>query len=285
MTPLVEPSWVASLPGDPLLVLFDATLPPVGVTPKVDTQARYLAAHLPGALFFDIEALSDDATSLPHMLPSPERFGRAMSRLGVSEAATIVVYEQGDVFSAPRAWWMLRTFGARNVYVLHGGLRAWMEAGLPIEAGAVHRAPAIFQAQLQENQVSGFAEIQRMLAQPPAAECNAQIVDARSAGRFEGAAPEPRAGLSSGHMPGAVNVPYTELIEGARFKPAEELCRSFEARHVDLHRPITTTCGSGVTAAVVLLGLEICGAQKVRLYDGSWAEYAQQAGAVIEKAG
>jgi len=277
MNPLVAPSWLASRLQDPSTIVLDATLPPVGVTPPIDTHARYLESHIPGALFFDIEQLSDHATTLPHMLPSPEGFSRSMSALGVGDTSTIFVYEHQGVFSAPRAWWMLRTFGAQHVYLLDGGLRAWTDSGLPTESGSVHRAPARFHATLHRDAVVDLSQLRDRLAQ------HQEVLDARSAARFNGTAPEPRPGLSSGHMPGATNIPFTELVEGGRFKPAEKLREYFSAKNVDLREPITTTCGSGVTAAVVALGLAVVGAQNVSLYDGSWAEYAQQPESVIEK--
>jgi thiosulfate/3-mercaptopyruvate sulfurtransferase len=277
MNPLVTPSWLADRLGDPGTVILDATLPPVGVTPPVDTRSRYLANHITGAIFFDIEDLSDRSTPLPHMLPTSEAFSRDMSALGVDDRMAIVIYEQEGVFSAPRAWWMLRSFGARNVYILDGGLRAWMDAGLPTSAGPVHRAPSKFRAKLIPDGVVDFAQIQQRITE------RGQILDARSAGRFTGASPEPRPGISSGHMPGAINIPFAELAMDGRMKPADQLREIFAAKGVDMQQPITTTCGSGVTAAVIALGLEIAGADRVNLYDGSWAEYAQHPEAVIEK--
>ena len=277
MNPLVTPSWLNSRLGDLGTVVLDATLPPVGVSPPIDTRARYAASHIPGAVFFDIDELSDHSTALPHMLPTPEAFSRSMSSLGVGEQMTIVIYEQEGVFSAPRAWWMLRTLGAKQVYILDGGLRAWIEAGLPVQSGQVQRAPATFEAKLNHDAVKDFSNVQRMIAG------HAQILDARSSGRFTGRTPEPRPGISSGHMPGAVSVPFTELIEDGRLKPAERLRELFSAKGVDMREPITTTCGSGVTAAVIALGLQLAGAENVSLYDGSWAEYAQHPEAVIEK--
>lgn len=279
MNPLVSVDWLAERLGDTEVVVLDATLPPVGVLPAVDTRARYIAQHIPGAIFFDIDELSDHSTPLPHMLPTEEEFARSMAALGVSDDATIVVYEQEGVFSAPRAWWMLRTFGAQSVHVLDGGLRAWIDAGLPVESGKVQRAAARFNAKLDHDAVNDFAGIQKMIA----GDISGKILDARSAGRFAGTSPEPRAGINSGHMPGAVSLPFTELAEDGRLRPAEALREIFSAKGVDLKQPVTTTCGSGVTAAVLALGLEIAGAKSVRLYDGSWAEYAQQPGAVIEK--
>jgi len=277
MNPLVTPTWLAARLQNPNTIILDATLPPVGVTPLIDTHARYLSKHIPGAIFFDIEELSDHATSLPHMLPTPEDFSRSMSALGVGDNTTIVVYEQESVFSAPRAWWTLRTFGARHVHILDGGLRAWTEANLPTESGHVHHAPAIFHATLNHKAVKNLSQLKDNITN------HQQILDARSATRFNGTAPEPRPGLSSGHMPGATSVPFTELVEDGRLKPADKLRELFLAKQVNLQQPITTTCGSGVTAAVIALGLEVAGAQNVTLYDGSWAEYAQQPESVIEK--
>lgn len=277
MDPLVGPHWLAGRLRAPDTVILDATLPPVGVDPPVDTRSRYLATHIPGAVFFDIDELSDHSTDLPHMLPTAETFSRQMSELGIGQGATIVVYEQQGVFSAPRAWWMLRTFGAREVHVLDGGLRAWLEAGLPTESGEVRRPAANFAARLNPDAVKTLALIRQMLFE------GGQVADARSAGRFAGTAPEPRPGLSSGHMPGSISVPFTDLVEDGRLKSGPRLRELFKARGLDLTRPITTSCGSGVTAAVVLLGLELAGASQVGLYDGSWAEYARQPDAVIEK--
>ena len=277
MNPLVPTSWLAGRLDDPRTVVLDATLPPVGITPPVDTFARYVASHISGAIFFDIEALSDRSTPLPHMMPTAEAFSLDMSALGIDDRMAICIYEQEGVFSAPRAWWMLRTFGARDVSILDGGLRAWVEAGLPTCSGPVHRTPANFHATLDREALRDFPQMQQVIAG------RGQILDARSAGRFTGATPEPRSGISSGHMPGATSIPYTDLVEDGRLRSVEQLHKVFEAKGVNLKQPITTTCGSGVTAALVALGLEIAGADRVSLYDGSWAEYAQRREAVIEK--
>jgi thiosulfate/3-mercaptopyruvate sulfurtransferase len=282
MNPLVAPAWLASRLDDPAIVILDATLPPVGVTPPVDTRARYLAQHIPGAVFFDIDELSDHSTDLPHMLPTPEEFARSMSALGVGDDSCIVIYEQEGVFSAPRAWWMLRTFGARDVHVLDGGLRAWIDGGFRTDSGRVERAPAHFRATFNRDAVKDFAQVQRLLAERSQIE-RSQILDARSPARFTGEAPEPRYGVGSGHMPGAINVHYAELAEAGRMKSVEKLRELFAAKGVNLQAPITTSCGSGVTAAVISLAVELCGAERVSLYDGSWAEYATRPEAVIEK--
>jgi thiosulfate/3-mercaptopyruvate sulfurtransferase len=277
MNPLHPPLWLASRLQDPKTIVLDATLPPVGVTQPVDTRSRYFDRHIPGAIFFDIDELSDHTTPLPHMLPTADNFSRSMSALGIGNNMTIVVYEQEGVFSAPRAWWMLRTFGAKHVYILDGGLRTWTETGLPTESGPVHRPAASFHATLNRNAIKDLSQLRGKLAK------HQQILDARSAGRFNGTAPEPRPGLSSGHMPGATSVPFTDLVEDGRLKPVDKLRELFLAKDVDLQQPITTTCGSGVTAAVIALGLEVVGAKDISLYDGSWAEYAQQPDSVIEK--
>ena len=281
MNPLITASWLAGRLRAPGTVVLDATLPPVGVTPPPDTRARYLASHIPGAIFFDIDELSDHSTSLPHMLPTPEAFSRSMSALGIGDCDRIVVYEQEGVFSAPRAWWMLRVLGAQDVHILDGGLRGWIEGGFPTASAAVQRPASSFHATLDHAAVKDFAQIQRMIAE--GAQIGMQILDARSAARFTGASPEPRPGLSSGHMPGAISVPFTELVEDGRLKSAEKLRELFTAKGVEIREPVTTSCGSGVTAAVVALALEIAGAERVSLYDGSWAEYAQRPEAVIEK--
>jgi thiosulfate/3-mercaptopyruvate sulfurtransferase len=278
MDPLVSVSWLSTRLTDPNVAILDATLPPVGVKPPINTRARYQDQHIPGAIFFDIEEFSDRTSPYPHMLLAPGSFARSLSQLGISEKMEIIVYEQEVVFSAPRAWWMLRTFGAANVHLLDGGLRAWLEASLPTESGTVQRPPATFQATFNQQAVNDYQQIQQRIAQ------REQILDARSAVRFHGTAPEPRPGIHSGHMPGATNVPFTELADGNRMKSAQELRRIFAAQGVDVNKPITTTCGSGVTAAVVLLGLELAGANQVSLYDGSWSEYAAQPDATIEEA-
>lgn len=277
MNLLVSPAWLAAHLGDPSIAILDATLPPVGVSPPVDTHARYLTRHLPGAVFFDIEAFSDPASGLPHMLPSPDHFARGMGALGLCETMTFVVYEQEGVFSAPRAVWTLRTFGVRTVHLLDGGLQAWADAGLPTASGPVARTGANFHARLDAGAVVNFEQLQSLLT------AGDQILDARSAGRFAGTAPEPRPGLPSGHMPGATSVPFTDLVAAGRLRQPAELAAIFERKGVDLARPITTTCGSGITAAVVSLALELAGARQITLYDGSWAEYAAHPQVRIER--
>jgi thiosulfate/3-mercaptopyruvate sulfurtransferase len=285
MDSLVTADWLAERLLDPGVLVVDATMPPVGVTPPVDTRARYLERHIPGAVFLDIEEFSDHTSGLPHTLPSAEEFSRKITELtapkSITDATTFVVYEQDGVYSAPRAWWMLRVFGAKKVFLLDGGLRAWVEAGFETESGVAKRdavgASDDFHAVLDRDAVKDYAQVQAMIAG------GGQILDARSAGRFTGGLPEPRPGLSSGHMPGATSVPYLELTEDGRMMSAEKLRAVFAAKAVEMDEPITASCGSGVTAAVIALGLEIAGAKNVSLYDGSWAEYASRPDAVIVK--
>jgi thiosulfate/3-mercaptopyruvate sulfurtransferase len=274
MDSLVSVSWLANqLPRQSVVVL-DATLPVVGS--NINVRERYLAEHIPGAFFFDIEDISDQSSALPHMLPKPEAFSHNMSELGIKSSTTIVVYEQATMYSAPRAWWTLRAFGAANVYLLNGGLEAWRRAGFPLESGEVARRRGSFQAELDKTAIKDFAEMQMLVGG------RAQILDARSAGRFDGTSPEPRPGISSGHVPGAINIPFDLLVDGHYLRPKSELRKVFEGNDVSLTEPIVTMCGSGVTAAVLNLGLTVVGAGNVSLYDGSWTEYAQKPGALIE---
>ena len=275
MHPLVDPAFVAGRLQDSGFVVLDATLSPPGVALSPDVRSRYLERHIPGAVFFDIEELSEPNSPLPHTLPRAEEFAREMARLGIGSNMTLVVYEQEGVFSAPRARWMLRAFGVREVYVLDGGLHAWEASGYPTETGYVERPSAYFRAAPDPNAVQSSRQVQASLKR------GAQVLDARSAVRFAGTAPEPRPGLRSGHMPGSTNVPFTDLVESGRLRATEELQAIFAARGVRLDQPITTTCGSGITAAVVALALEVSGAPQVSVYDGSWAEYAAQPDAVI----
>jgi thiosulfate/3-mercaptopyruvate sulfurtransferase len=275
--PLVSPQWLAQALASPRVCALDASwhLPTAGR----DARAEHLAAHIPGAPFFDIDALSDASSDLPHMLPDAAAFGRAMDALGVSEDMTLVVYDSIGLFSAPRAWWTLRVFGARDVRVLDGGLPAWRAAGLPLESGTVTRAPAIFHARLDAGAVANMAEVRSALA-----DGSAQVADARSAERFSGAAAEPRPGLPAGHMPGARNLPMGLVQAQGRMKAPADVLAAFAQAGLDPDRPMVTSCGSGVTAAVLNLALAVAGKPQPRLYDGSWTEWASRGGAV-ERAG
>lgn len=275
--PLVSPQWVAQQLGSPDLAILDASwhLPAAGRDPR----AEFTQGHIPGAVFFDIDAISDPASGLPHMLPDTPSFAKAMGALGLSENMTIVVYDTLGLFSAPRAWWTLQTFGASNVYVLDGGLPAWRAAELPIESGEAEPEPAIFNAQLNNGAVASIEDVAAALRNH-----TAQVADARSAERFSGAAPEPRPGLRSGHMPGAKNLPMGKLVADGRMKPPADLLAAFHEARLDPDAPLITSCGSGVTAAVINLALACAGKPAPRLYDGSWTQWASTPNAPIEPA-
>jgi thiosulfate/3-mercaptopyruvate sulfurtransferase len=265
--PLVSPSWLAERLNDPEIQIVDATW----YMPDEDGDglADYLAGHIPGAVFFDIDAIADQASGLPHMLPSPEAFAKAASALGLRREATIVVYDGRNMFSAPRVWWTLRIMGFPNVLVLDGGLRRWRAEGRPIETASVEPAPTPLSPAFRPELVRDLAAVQAHLAKG-----DAQLVDARASPRFRGEAPEPRAGLRSGHMPGAKNVPWSALVAAdGTLKPPEALRAAFEGADVDLNQPMVGTCGSGVTAAVLALGLARLGRVDMPVYDGSWAEW------------
>ncbi len=266
---IVTPTWLAENLGAPDLAVLDAScyLP----TTLRDADQEYLAGHIPGAQRFDIETIADTASPLPHMLPTREAFAEAVGAMGISERDTIVCYDGLGMFSSPRVWWTFRLFGAERVFVLEGGMPAWKAAGLPLEQGAVSRPPTRFHAREPADIVADLARIQSVLT-----ERSAQVVDARSAERFRGDAPEPRPGLRAGHIPGSLNVPHTAVVRDGRMLPPDDVRAAFLAGGVDLDRPIVTTCGSGVTAATLWLALDALGIEAVGLYDGSWSEWGSR---------
>ncbi|KAB1070146.1 3-mercaptopyruvate sulfurtransferase [Methylobacterium planeticum] len=270
-SPLVTPAWLHERLDAPDIIVLDGSwyLPAAGR----DAAAEYRAAHIPGAIRFDIDAMSDEGSSLPHMLPRPEVFASRMRSLGIGDGMHIVVYDGMGLFSAPRVWWMLRTFGVRDVAVLDGGLPAWVEAGYPTEDGEPHpRDRRHFTARLDHGAVADAGDIARALSAGAT-----QVVDARSAPRFRGEEAEPRPGVRPGHMPGARNLHYAALQENGRLKDTEQLRAIFAENGVDPDQPVITTCGSGVTAAIISLALETLGRPARSLYDGSWSEWGADA--------
>lgn len=267
--PVVSAEWLATHLRDPNVRVFDATyfLP----NEAGDPRGGYEAEHIPGAVFFDIDAVADPSSDLPHMLPSAEQFARDVGALGVSNDDAVVVYDQRGLFSAARVWWSFRVFGHEAVAVLDGGLPRWKALGQPVESGSVEPEPRRFVAHEDPGLVRRREEVRSALAS--GAE---QVLDVRPAGRFRGDDPEPRAGLRSGHMPGAVNLPFRELLrdDGTLHSP-DELRARFEGAGVDLERPLTTSCGSGLTAALAALAAQIAGHPRAAVYDGSWAEWGR----------
>ena len=263
---LVSTDWVAERLGNDDFVVVDGSyyLPAM----KRNAREEYLAGHIPGAVYFDLDAISDHSSALPHMLPSPEAFSSAMRTMGIGDGLTIVVYDGVGLFSAPRVWWTFRTFGVRDVYILDGGLTKWKAEGRPLDYGEVKRTPRHFTARFNRGAVADVDDVQKALAHP-----DVQVVDARSAGRFAGTAPEPRPGLKSGHMPGALNLPFDTLLEDGRLIAPDKIRAAFERAGVDLDKPVVTTCGSGVTAAVLWFALDALGKEPKALYDGSWTEW------------
>ncbi|MCQ8781646.1 3-mercaptopyruvate sulfurtransferase [Mangrovibrevibacter kandeliae] len=266
---LITPQELAADFGGDRLSIVDASwyLPAQGR----DARAEFAAAHLPGAVFFDQDAVVMPDAGLPHTLPSPEIFAAAAGALGIRAGDTIVVYDGMGLFSAPRVWWMFRTFGASDVRILDGGFPAWQAAGLPVESGGALPEPATFDVRFDPDAVVGLAEMRRIV------EARAvQIADARPAERFKGSQPEPRPGVRAGHMPGARSLPAAALAADGRLKSEADLRTLFADAGLDPAQPVVTSCGSGVTAAAINFALAALGEHPARLYDGSWTEWGSR---------
>lgn len=273
---LVSTEWLAASLNAPDLQVLDASwhMPAA----KRDPHAEFLERHIPGARFFDIDAISDRTNPLPHMVPPPEQFATQMQALGVGDQTRVVVYDVHGLMTAARAWWLLRLFGHGQVFVLDGGLPNWLAEGRPVATGAPSPAPTtVFTPRLNLHLIRDHGQVTQALGAAH------QVVDARAADRFEGRAPEPRPELASGHMPGSRNLPWNELIDPAtrQVRPPADIRARFQAAGIDLDRPLIASCGSGVTACVLALGAHLSGAENVAVYDGSWSEWANLPGARI----
>ncbi|MGD0183660.1 MAG: 3-mercaptopyruvate sulfurtransferase [Roseiarcus sp.] len=263
---LVSTDWLAAHLGEPGLGIVDASwhLPPTGR----HGPTEFRLGHIPGAVFFDIDVIADTSSGLPHMLPDVEKFAREMTALGLGDGMRFVVYDTHGLFAAARVWWMLRAFGVDDVAILDGGLPKWIREGRPLEQGEARPQPRRFTPRLDHGVVASIEDVRKALASGAA-----QVVDARPADRFEGRAAEPRPGLRSGHMPGSLNLPFVEIVEHGHLKTGAALASAFAEHGVDLAKPIITTCGSGVTAAMLALAVDEAGGRVAGLYDGSWAEW------------
>ena len=275
--PLVTPAWLAQHRGEAGLKIVDASwyMPADARNPA----AEFEDAHIESAVFFDIDGICDPNNTKPHMLPSPTFFAAEMSRLGLTNKDAIIVYDGTGMFSAPRAWWSLRIFGHDNVAVLDGGLPAWLAAGNVAVSGTANPEKSNFETNFRPDLVRSLTQIRDNLES--GAE---QVIDARGSGRFDGHEPEYRPGLRSGHIPGSTNLPYPGLVDSAdnTLLPADKLAVAFSAVGVDLLRPITTTCGSGISAAVIALALFVCGHKDASVYDGSWTEWGGRNDTLID---
>jgi thiosulfate/3-mercaptopyruvate sulfurtransferase len=274
MDNLVSTAWLAAEIGKPDLIVLDCTKYLPNEAP-LDGRTEFRKAHIPGALFLDLDEVADQDDPLPHMVPTPARFAKVIGALGVGNGTRVVCYDQKGLHGSPRGWWLLRLFGHDKVAALDGGLPKWRAEGRATEAGApATPAPAVFVPDLNTQRLAGIGDVKRIIAGGGA---EAMVLDARSKARFDGTAPEPRPGLPSGHMPGTVSLPFTELLApDGTMKDQAALRAIFAARGADGARRLVTSCGTGVTACVLALGALRAGLPEPAVYDGSWTEWASR---------
>ncbi len=277
---LVSTEWLAERLEAPDLRIVDGTyyLPVQGR----DARAEYDACHIPGAVFFPLDEIADTGTPLPHMLPAPEKFSSRVRKLGLGDGNRIVIYDQHGLMSAARVWWTFKVFGHRDVAVLDGGLPKWLREGRPIEDLPPMPRERHLTARFNNLMVRDRAQVRANIASR-----REQVIDARSAGRFRGEEAEPWPGRRSGHIPGSLNLPYTDLLDPKEktLLPADAIRAKFEAAGLDLSRPTVASCGSGVTAAVLAFALHLIGHEDVAVYDGSWAEWGLPGDTPVETSG
>lgn len=272
----VTPQWLNAHLFDGNIIVLDASSPPP--TAPYDCRQRYLEEHIPNAQFFHQDEIADKSCDLPHMLPSAEVFSHAVGMMGIGNETQLIIYSQNNLFSSPRAWWTFTTMGCNNVKILAGGIDAWKAAGFTVQSGEVPPPETKkFTASRKDSNALNQQQVLDIVH-----DGKIQIIDARATARFLAQAPEPRPGLRMGHIPGSKNVPWDLLVENGMFKSPEQLKAIFNEQGVDINAPSMTTCGSGMTAAVVLMALTLLGNHNVRLYDGSWAQWGQDNGLPIE---
>jgi thiosulfate/3-mercaptopyruvate sulfurtransferase len=266
---VVDADWVEKQLGAPEFRIVDASwyLP----AQNRNGAAEYASGHVPGAVFFDQDVIADHTSGLPHTIPTPEMFASEVEKLGIADTDTIVVYDGPGIFTAPRVWWLFRLMGAENVFVMDGGIDGWKREGRPLQTDLPEPAPAVFNVRFDASRVTSFDAMKDIVATG-----SSQIADARGAGRFTGVEAEPREGMRSGHMPGAKSLPSGVFSTDGKFKSLSDLKQTIEAAGIDLSRPVVTSCGSGVTAAIITLALQSLGHTANTLYDGSWSEWGSR---------
>lgn len=271
---VVSSEWLQSQLGSPDLKIVDASF--YLAAQNRDADAEYAAGHIPGAVRFDHDKVADHSTGLPHMVPSPHLFAETVGKMGIRETDRIVIYDGPGIFSAPRGWWLFRTMGAQNVFILDGGLDGWKAEGRPLDTAVPQPEAVTFNTNFRVDKVIDFQTMLSIVG-----DGSRQIADARSAGRFAGTEPEPRAGLRSGHMPGARSLPAGTFSVNGKLRSLPELRQAIEDAGIDFGQPVVTSCGSGITAAIITLALESLGHEDNALYDGSWTEWGSREDAPV----